>query len=167
MIEEVLSVLKKFLAGGDGKPLCSAASPLEDCDLMVLGTLIRECQVRLGVYPDHKKYLLMSVKDVHESLRSIKPRSVGADSLRGGGHGGTCYYDFYLLHNRLDRTLAGIGGLELADFGSRQGLPIRRVETGAGRNPAQDEVYTPSLTCECCILFLSLLYTFFHCGGCS
>ncbi|RPB09143.1 hypothetical protein P167DRAFT_538761 [Morchella conica CCBAS932] len=146
MIEEVLTVLKKFLAGGDGKPLCSAASPLEDCDLMILGTLIRECQVRLGIYPDHKKYLLMSVKDVHENLRSIKPRSVGADSLRGGGHGGTCYYDFYLLHNRLDRTLASIGGLELADFGSRQGLPIRRVETGAGRNPAQDEVYTPSLT---------------------
>ncbi|KAI5842905.1 hypothetical protein DFP73DRAFT_552675 [Morchella snyderi] len=151
MIEDVLAVLNKFLTGGsgssgDGKPLCTAAVPLEDCDLMILGALTRECQVRLGLYPDHSKFLLMSVRDVHERLRSIKPRSVGADSLRGGSHGSTCYYDFYLLHNRLDRVLAGIGGLELADFASRQGLPIRRVETGAGRSPAQDEVYTPSLT---------------------
>lgn len=146
MIEDALSVLDKFLIGGEaGRPLCSAVAPTDECDLVILGALTREYQVRLGIYPEHTKYLLMSVKDVHESLRSVKIRCLGESSPRMGGHAGTCMKFIYELHERLDVTLSKIVGLELADFGSRHGLPVRRVETGAGRQ-MQEEVYTPSLT---------------------
>lgn len=146
MVGDSLFYLDRYLVGGDSKPLCCYNNPSEDCDLVILGSITREYQTRIGIYPNHEKFLLMSVTAVEATLKSLRIRFLGESANRMGGHASTCNF-LPELFAKIAGSVTKIEGLKLEDFGSRQGLPIRRAATDS-INIGLEDTYNPSLTCQ-------------------
>lgn len=131
MVDAALFYLYKYLGGEASNPICRHPNPTHDCDLVILGSMTKEYQSRIGLCPkladeDHSKYdkfLLMSINGVEKLLRSITIRFLGATSTGLGGHASTCSF-LPELFTKITNIVVKVEGLKLESFSSRRALRI-------------------------------------------
>lgn len=124
MVDVALFYYNKYLEEGTSTPICShPTSPTYDCDLVILGSITKEYQSRIGLFPrppneDHPnydKFLLISINEVEKILQSITIRFLG------GGHACACGFLSELL-TKIACVVTKVEGLKLEYFDSRRRL---------------------------------------------
>lgn len=126
MVDVALFYYNRYLGKGISKPICChPTAPTYDCDLVILGSITKEYQSRIGLFPrppnqDHPnydKFLLMSISEVEQILQSITIRFLG------GGHACTCGFLSELL-TKIACVVTKVEGLQLESFNSRRRLKV-------------------------------------------
>lgn len=140
LLELALSFLRRYNTPGV-KSNCRASAPVEQCDMMALGSTLKAFQA-LGIQPTYDKLLLQSINNLHSSLKGVKihfleaprkpcrpnilaPARCTVHGLSTGcgsaavSHESTCSFVPEFISG-LDAIVSNIKGLSLYSFPSRQ-----------------------------------------------
>lgn len=134
MMDAVLFYLDKYLEVDALAPVCCYPTPTYNCDLIILGSMIKEYQSRIGLFPrppngdcsNYDKPLLMSINSLEETLKSIQVNFLGATPAGLGGHARTCNF-LPELFTKIACAVTKVEGLKLESFNSRRGLLVGKV----------------------------------------
>lgn len=131
MVDAALFYLHRYIKGEASKPICRHPNPTHDCDLVILGSVTKEYQSRIGLclniadedHVNYDKFLLMSIKEVAQLLKSITIHFLGATSTGLGGHAHTCSF-LPELFKKISHIVIKVEGLKLESFDSRRKLLV-------------------------------------------
>lgn len=131
MVNAALFYLQRYLKAEASNPICRHPNPTHDCDLVILGSVTKEYQSRIGLCPkpsgedrvNYDKFLLMSINEVEQLLKSITIHFLGATSAGLGGHAHTCSF-LPELFKKISRIVIKVEGLKLESFNSRRKLLV-------------------------------------------
>lgn len=125
MVDAALFYFNKYLGAKMEIPICCHPNRTHECDLVILGSITKEYQSRMGILngdqPNYDKFLLMSVNDVEQILGGITIHFLGAISVGLGGHAVTCSF-LPQLFTKIGRAATKVKGLKLESFDSRRRL---------------------------------------------